>query len=144
MCFVDEMPGLRLLQDPFCRNHSLGGSYDFCVLLSVGCGHGTVRVLSVQCVMFHCVSGRRNVKIWVFNVPECSMQHFCTVDLNLLLFSIREWYLLCGSLISTVVTYFISSIKLRYFYQHFAWTLLTSVVKQNTHYFTSKDFGHPI
>jgi len=84
------------------------------------------------------------VKIWVFNVPEHTMQHFCTVDLNSLLFSIREWYLLCGSLISTVVTYFISSIKLWYFYQCFAWALLTSEVKQNTHYFTSEDFGHPV
>lgn len=107
--------------------------YDFYVLLRVGCGHGTVRVLSVHCVMLHCVCGRRNVKIWVFNVPECSMQHFCTVDLNLLLFNIREWYLLGGSLISTVVTYFISSIKLWYFYHHFARTSLTSEVKQNIH-----------
>lgn len=60
-----------------------------------------------------------------FYVPECTIQHFCTVNLNLLLFDIREWYLLGGSLISTVVTYFISSIKLWYFYQHFAGTLLT-------------------
>ena len=99
---------------------------------------------SVCIVMFHSVSGRRNVKIWIFNVLECSKQHFCTVDLNLLLFNIREWYLLDGSLIRTGVTYFISSIKLWYFYQHFAWTLLTSEVKQNTHYSTSEDFGHPV
>jgi len=30
-----------------------------------------------------------------------------------------------------------------YFYQHFARTSLTSEVKQNTHYFSSEDFGHP-
>jgi len=110
----------------------------------VGCGHGTVRVLSVHYVMLHYASGRRNVKIWVFNVPECSMQHFCTVDLNLFLFSLRECYLLVGSMINTVVTYFISSIKLWYFYHNTAWTFLTSEVKQNTHYFTSEDFGHPV
>jgi len=60
------MPGFRLLQDPLCRDHLSGGSYDLYVLLRVGWGHGTVRVLSVHCVMFHCVCGRRNVKIWVF------------------------------------------------------------------------------
>jgi len=66
MFFFNEMPGLHLLQDPLCRDRSSVGSYDFCVLLRVGCGQGTVRVLSVHCVTFHCVSGRRNVKSWVF------------------------------------------------------------------------------